>query len=60
MDPGPLDPYYGRLAGSGAVWRDTDPAPGHINVQNKAMANEFCVNKLIDVDLFHQVFQTIF
>ena len=40
-DPDPLDPYYGRLAGSRTVWRDTDPDPGHINVQNKAMAKEF-------------------
>ena len=44
-DPDPLDPYYGRLAGSGSVWRDTDPDLGHINVQNNAMAKEFCVNK---------------
>ena len=55
VDRDPLDPYYGRLAGSGSVWRDTDPDRGHINVQNNAMAKEFCVNKLIIVDFFHQV-----
>ena len=45
--PDPLDPYYGRLAGSGSVWRDTDPDPGHINMQNNAMAKKFCLNRLI-------------
>ena len=50
-----MDPDYGRLAGSGSVWRDTDPDPGHINVQNNAMAKEFCVNKFINVDFFHQL-----
>ena len=47
-DPDTLDLYYGRLAGSGSVWRDTDPDRGHIlvNVQNTAMAKKFCVNKL--------------
>ena len=54
--PVPLDPYYGRLAGSGSAWRDTDPDPGHINVQNNVM-EEFCVNKLIYVDFFHQIFK---
>ena len=34
---------------------DPDPDPGHLNVQNKAMAKEFCVNKLVNVDFFHQV-----
>ena len=38
VDPDPLDPYYGRLAGSRSVWRDADLDPGHINAQNKAMA----------------------
>ena len=55
MDPDPLDPHYGRLAGSGSVWRDTDPDPGHTNLQNNAIAKEFSVNKLINVDFFHQV-----
>ena len=54
VDPEPLDPYYGRLAGSGSVWRDTDPDPGHINVQNKALAKEFCVNKLENVNFFNK------
>ena len=54
MDPDPLDPYYLRLAGSGSVWRDMDPDPRHINVHNNAMAKEFCVNKLINVDFFHE------
>ena len=53
MDPDPLDPYVRRLAGSGSVWRDTDPDPGHISVQNNAMAKEFCVNKC---SLFSQSF----
>ena len=43
MDPDPLNLHYGRLAGSGSVWRDTDPDPGLINVQSKAMAKEFGV-----------------
>ena len=50
-----MEPYYGRLVGSGSVWRNTDPDPGHVNVQNKAMAKEVCVNKLVFVDIFHQV-----
>ena len=40
MDLDPLDPYYGRLAGSGSVWRDTDLDPGHVNVKSNAMAEE--------------------
>ena len=32
VDPNLLDPYYGRLAGSGSVWKDTNPDPGLINV----------------------------
>ena len=55
VDPDPLDPYYGRLAGSGYVWRDTDPDPGHINVQNNAMEKDFCVNKMINVDFFTKI-----
>ena len=55
MDPDPLDPYYGRLARSRSVWRDTDPDPGHINVQKKDMAKEFCVNKFKNVDFFNEV-----
>ena len=58
MAPDALDPYYGRLAGSGSVWRVTDP--GHINAQNNAMTKEFCVNKLINVDFFHQVLKHFF
>ena len=60
MDPDPLDPYYGRLGGSGSVWRDTDPDLGHINVHNNAVAKEFCGNKLINVDFFHQVLKHLF
>ena len=45
LDPDPLDPYYGKLPGSGSVWRDTVPDPGYIQVQNKAITKEFCVNK---------------
>ena len=52
VDPYPLDPFYRRLPGSGSVWRDTGPDPGHINVQNSAMAKEFCVDKLINVLTF--------
>ena len=45
MDPYPLDPLCGRLGGSGSVWRDTDPGPGHINVQNNARQKSFFVLK---------------
>ena len=51
---------YGRLPGSGSVWRDTDPDSGHINVQNNAMAEEFCVNKMINVDCFQLVLKHFF
>ena len=46
--------------GSGSVRRDTDPDPGHINVHNTSMAKQFCVNKLINVDIFHQVLKYFF
>ena len=60
MDLDLLDPHYGRLAGSRSLWRDTDLDPGHINVQNNAMANEFYVNKLVNVDFFLQVLKHFF
>ena len=46
VDPDPLDPYYGRLAGYRFVWKDADPDPRHINGQNNAMVKKLCVNKL--------------
>ena len=39
--------------------RETDPDPGHINLQNNAMEKEFCVNKFDKCRLFSPSLKTL-